>query len=110
MRNLKEHLKCIDKNYSYIRSLPKVYLIGYWARYGVIEFPYAGKMVEDEVFGMTPLVYDFTDHNGTYDEWVLRKIQDTTTGQAVIYCFDKQIAQRLADKLQAEYEYSKEKK
>lgn len=99
MNKLKEHLECNDKNDKYIQSLRKVYLVGYWARYGVLEFPYTGKMVEDSEFGLIPLVYDFDDHNGTYDEYVLRKLNHVTTGQVITYAFNKEIAQMLVDKL-----------
>lgn len=99
MHKLKEYLECNDKNDRYIQSLRKVYLVGYWARYGVLEFPYAGKLVEDNLFGMTPLVYDFDDHNGTYDEYILRKINDVTSGGVVIYCFNQKVAEMLAYKL-----------
>ena len=105
---LKEHLEYNDKNNKYIQSLRKVYLVGYWARYGVLEFPYAEKMIEDKLFGMTPLVYDFDDHNGTYDEYILRKINDVTTGQIIIYCFNKELAEMLADKLNLLKEMKKE--
>lgn len=97
MKKLKEHLEYNDKNYKYIQSLKKVYLIGYWARYGIREYPYAGEMVEDKVFSYTPLVYDFDDHNGTYGEWILRKINDVTTGGVIIYCFNKELAEQLVD-------------
>lgn len=110
MKKLKEHLEYNNKNEKYINSLSKVYLIGYWARYGVREYPYSGQMVEDEEFGMTPLVYDFDDHNGTYNEWILRKIQNTTAGQVIMYCFKEQLANIYADKLQKLYDFEKEKR
>lgn len=107
---MEKHLEFNNKNQKYINSLKKVYLIGCWARYGIMEFPFTGEFVEDELFGMTPLVYDFDDHNGTYDEWVLRKIQNTTTGQVIMYCFNKELAQRYADNLQRLYEYDRAKR
>lgn len=99
MRKLKEHLKENSKNNKYIQSLRKVYLVGYWARYGVLAFPYAGKMVENNEFGLIPLVYDFDDHNGTYEEYVLRELNQVTTGQVITYTFNEHIAQMLVDKL-----------
>lgn len=99
MSKLKAHLEYNDKNNKYIQSLRKVYLVGYWASYGVLEFPYSGKMVEDDLFGMAPLVYDFDDHNGTYGEYVLRKINEVTSGGTITYCFNKEIAEMLVDKL-----------
>ena len=99
MSKLKTRLEYNNKNNKYIESLKKVYLIGHWARYGVLELPYAGKMVEDDLFGMTPLVYDLDDHNGTYAEYILTKINDVTTGDIIIYTFDRNAAQALSDKL-----------
>ena len=110
MCKLKEHLKYNSKNNKYIQSLRKVYLVGYWARYGVLEFPYSGKMVEDSEFGLIPLVYDFDDHNGTYNEYVLRKLNDVTTGQVITYAFNKHIANSIAEQYNELYSYRKNKK
>lgn len=99
MSKLKTRLEYNNKNNKYIESLKKVYLIGHWARYGVLELPYAGKMVEDDLFGITPLVYDLDDHNGTYAEYILTKINDVTTGDTIIYTFNRNLAQALSDKL-----------
>lgn len=97
-----KRLKYNNKNYKKVNNCPKVYLIGCWARYGVREYPFAGKFVDNEFWYKEPLVWDFDDHNGTYDEWVLRPISHTTTGNCLIYCFDGVLAQYLADKLNGE--------
>ena len=109
MHKPKSRLEYTSKTAHYIDSLPRVYLVGYWARYGVLSFPYAGKMVEDPLFGLTPLVYDLDDHNGTHAEYILRKINDVTTGGVLIYCFDELLAHRLADTYNALSDYNKQK-
>lgn len=110
MSKLKKHLKDNSKNNKYIQSLRKVYLVGYWARYGVMSFPYAGKMVEDSEFGLIPLVYDFDDHNGTYSEYVLRKLNHVTTGQIITYTFNEHIANSIAEQYNELYLYRKKQK
>ena len=95
-------------NNEMIKSSPKVYLVGYWAKYGVMELPYAGKMVEDDTFGLVPLVYDFNDFNGEREVWFIRKITEATSGGKVIYTFNKDIAEMLADKLNMLEELTKE--
>ena len=55
----------------------KIYAVGCWAKYGVREYYFSGKCDENGV----PLVWDFTDHNGERDEWILRNIYETTTGR-----------------------------
>lgn len=109
MFKLKEHLECNDKNDKYIQSLRKVYLVGCWAKYGVLEFPYTGKMVDDNEFGLIPLVYDFDDHNGTYNEYVLRKLNEVTTGQIITYTFNEHIANSIAEQYNELYSYKKQK-
>lgn len=61
-------------------------------------FPYAGEMAEDNEFGLIPLVYDFDDHNGTYGEYVLRKLNRVTTGQMITYTFNEPIANSIAER------------
>lgn len=110
MSKLKEHLKDNSKNNKYIQSLRKVYLVGYWARYGALAFPYAGKMVENNEFGLIPLVYDFDDHNGTYGEYVLRELNQVTTGQIITYTFNEHIANSIAEQYNELYSYRKRQK
>ena len=81
----------------YLDSLPKIYLIGYWARYGVMEFPFTGKYEQNEYGISIPLVYDYDDHNGTCDNWYLRKITDTTTGIILLWTQSKSVASKIAE-------------
>lgn len=90
---LKDRLEDNNKTKEYLQTLKKVYLIGCWARFGVREHYFAGQFVEDDYLGYVPLVYDFDDHNGTYSEWILRKINETTTGSVYGYSFNKEFAE-----------------
>ena len=58
-----------------LKKCRKIYAVGCWAKYGVAEYDFSGKCDENGV----PLVWDFTDHNGERDEWILRNIYETTT-------------------------------
>ena len=67
-------------------KLPKMYLIGCWAHYGVMEFPFSGKFQKDKDTGvMVPLVWHYYDGNGACDNYELIPITYTTTG--IIYCW-----------------------
>lgn len=65
----------------YLNSLPKMYLIGCWASYGIRSFAFSRQFDKDGI----PLVWDYEDCNGTCDEWRLRPITSTTSGQ--IFCW-----------------------
>ena len=93
-RILKKRLECSPKNKEYIESLPKVYLVTCWVRYGVLELPFSGKFK-----GNIPLVYDYRDYNGEHAEYVLCPIYDVTTGYSICYVFDENRAKRIADSL-----------
>lgn len=87
---------------AYLDKLKKIYLIGCWAHYGVLEFPFSGKYVDKDK--TKPLVYQYDDHNGTCDNWYLREIDDTTTGHIWGWTFNKKEAERIADNLEKEKE------
>ena len=84
---MKKVLKNNLKTQRYLNKLRKVYLIGHWYRYGVREYPFAGKFVQDEVLGLIPLVYHYDDRNGTVDNWYLVKLSSVTTGSIISYSF-----------------------
>ena len=60
-----------------LKRCRKIYVVGCWAKYGVREYYFSGKCDENGI----PLVWDFTDHNGERDEWILRSIYETTCGR-----------------------------
>lgn len=83
-----------EKARKFLKKKKKAYLIGYWADIGIMEFYYSGKNDKD---GM-PLVWDYYDGNGTCDCWVLRRIEDTTTGQVIDWVVgDKEEANGLCE-------------
>lgn len=90
----------------YLDKLPKIYLVACWAGYGVREFPFAGKFIKDEYQNniYVPLVYDYDDFNGTCDNWYLRKITNTTTGQIVLWTQDESVASKVAKLFNKELE------
>lgn len=97
---MKKKLKWTEKNRAYVDSLPKIYLIGFWANWGAMELPFVGKFVYDEELKQhVPLVYDYDDHNGTEPAWYLRKITYTTTGQILTWTENKLAAELICSKL-----------
>lgn len=82
-----------------LEKLPKIWYVGFWAHYGV----------RSEILGGFdrdghPLVWYFDDHNGTYSEWVLTRLEYTTTG-AVITWGDarrREKLEKIADLLEAD--------
>lgn len=97
-----------------LNKLPKMYLVAFWAHYGVTDFPFSGKYEKrfDEKLGYTidvPLVYQYDDHNGTCDDFFLRPIDYTTTGQIVVWTQDGYQAKQIANIYEEKYgrNYSK---
>ena len=97
---MKKVLENTLKTKKYLDKLPKIYLIGCWAKYGVFDFPFAGKYAFDKFRAKkkVPLVYQYDDHNGTDDHYYLRLITETTTGSICGWTFDKKEAYRIAEK------------
>ena len=93
MARLKKYLECTPENRTYVESLPKIYLIGCWARYGIRE---CANTLQVEKEGI-PLVYDYNDHNGCYEEYELVPIHRVTTGQVYAWSTSKEAAQHVAD-------------
>lgn len=77
---MRKILKDTKRTRKYILSLPCMYLVSCWARWGVREFPFSGKYITTADGTSVPLVYQFDDHNGERDEWRLTRIDCTTTG------------------------------
>ena len=92
---MKKVLKNTKKTRKYLETLPKIYLVGCWARYGVREYYYTNKNDKNGV----PLVYDYYDGNGTCDLWELIPITETTCGAKLAYSQTKETAQGIADAL-----------
>lgn len=94
---MKKILPNNSKTKKYLETLPKIYLIGCWARYGVREHYYTKKNNKDGI----PLVYDYYDGNGTCDLWRLVPITETTCGWQLAYTPYKETAQHIANALNA---------
>ena len=93
---MKRILKNNTKTKEYLGSLPKVYITACWAKWGIREFPFSGNF-EKENNIYIPLVYDYDDHNGTADQWELRRIDFTTTAYIADWTFSKTVAEDLAE-------------
>ena len=94
---MRKVLKNNSKNRAFLDSLPQIYLVGCWARYGVMDFHFTGMYERNENDIDIPLVYDYDDHNGTCDNYYLRRIDNTTTGQIVLWTQSKSVAHKIAE-------------
>ncbi len=94
---MRKILKNNKKTKAYLDSLPKIYLVARWAKYGVRGYPFTGKYVMDENGISIPLVYDYDDHNGTCDNYYLRRLDYTTTGYIVMWTQNYGIANTIAE-------------
>lgn len=94
---MKKVLKNTAKTQEYLDNLPKIYLVGCWARYGIQEYPFTGKYEQNEYGISIPLVYDYDDHNGTCDNYYLRRLNRVTTGQIIIWTQSKSVASKIAE-------------
>lgn len=120
MKKLKRVLPNNDKTRQYIDNLPKIYLVGCWAHYGVMERPFTGEYIKtphylrgykgEEKWASVPLVYDYEDGNGTCDEWRLRPLTNVTTGTIYVWTESKGIAEKIAEALELQDKIEREKK
>lgn len=94
---MRKVLKNNSKTREYLDSLPKIYLVGCWAKYGVWDFPFTGKYYQTENGISIPIVYDYDDHNGTCDNYYLRRLDHVTTGQVVSWTQSKSVANKIAE-------------
>lgn len=73
----------------YLDSLPKVYIAACWAGWGVRDFPFSGRYLDQQK--TIPLVWDYCDFNGAADEWHLVPINRTTTGMIMGWSFNEKM-------------------
>ena len=92
---MKKILKNNKRTKKYLETLPKIYLVGFWARYGVREYYFANKNDKDGI----PLVYHYYDGNGTCDLWELVPITHTTCAGQLAYTPYKELADYIANAL-----------
>lgn len=93
-----------EKTAEYLKTLPKVYLVACWARYGTRDYRFAGKFVNKNGQPV-PLVYDYDDFNGTCDYYWLRPLTHVTTGFIAGWTFSKKVAEAAAEQLNKELEH-----
>lgn len=93
-------LKNTAKTKAYLDSLPKVYGIFMWAKWGMLEFPWPGKYTECDIADIAvPLVYNYYDANGTRDEYQLMPITSCSSGGFWCWFEDKEAAKEVQEKL-----------
>lgn len=80
--------KCVK-----IQNLPKVWIVGCWASCGTFGYPFSGKYDKKT---NEPMVWYLTDHNGTYEEYILMPISQTTTGGIICWTFEQKKAEIIA--------------
>lgn len=97
---MKKVLKNNAKTAAYLHSLPTIYMVGCWARYGLWDFPWSGKLEKNPYTGyMEPLVWYYNDHNGTADNWYLGPIRHVTSGEIIIWTENRATAESIANAL-----------
>lgn len=74
-----------------IKQLPKIYIIGRWARYGVREYYFTGKYTTIDGVSI-PLVYNYDDCNGTDSLWRLLPITYVTSGCVLLWTQHEEVA------------------
>lgn len=100
---IKKVLKNNKKTKQYLDKLPKMYIVGRWAKFGVSDYSFTGKYIEVDGISI-PLVYKYYDANGTTDMWYLCPITQVTTGAVIMWTQNKPIAERIAKALNTEDE------
>ena len=100
---MRKVLKNNKKTRAYLDSLPKIYLVGCWAKYGVREYPFTEKYFSENGFSI-PLVYYYYDCNGTCDNYLLRRLDCVTSGAVIMWTQNKKVADKVAELLNKEME------
>lgn len=98
---MKTVLKSTKKTKKYLEGLPKYYLIGYWASFGILEFPFSGKYITLNGIDY-PLVWQYNDSNGENERWCLVPIYQTTTGLILTWTQNEKTAQKIVNAFKAE--------
>lgn len=92
---MRKILKNTDKTNAYLNSLPKVYGIFLWAKWGILELPWTGKYDKDGF----PLVYIYYDCNGSRDDYFLGAIHLASSGGFYNWYTDKAAAEKVQSML-----------
>lgn len=97
---MKKVLKNTLKTKKYLYSLPRIYAVCRWAKYGVREYPFTEKYFSKNGFSI-PLVYEYDDFNGTRDIYLLRRI-DLTSSAVIMWTQNHMVAEKVAELLNKE--------
>lgn len=97
---MKKKLNSNSKTKAYLDSLPKIYGIFLWAKWGILELPWPVKYNEDG----EPLVYIYYDANGLCDEYHLAPISYASSGAFHGWYLDKNTAYDIMLELNDELE------
>lgn len=98
---MKKVLKNTAKTKSYLESLPKIYALFLWAKFGILELPWTGKYNND---GM-PLVYIYCDGNGMYDEFYLDTVNNASSGGFYNWYTNKEYALFMQERLNNRHDH-----
>lgn len=98
-KNMPDNAKARKK----LEKLPKIYYVGFWAHWGTRNEALQGFDKDGH-----PLVWYFNDHNGTYAEWVLTRLEYTTTG--VVACWGDEKRREKLTKIADALENAREQK
>ena len=98
----RKRIKYSEKSENRLRKLTPIYMVTQYVQCCVLEYPFSGYFKKHNNGVLEPLVYDFDDHNGIYEEWVLRPITDTTIGTCIAWTFYRENAENIASKFNNE--------
>ena len=79
----------------YLDSLPKIYGVFLWAKWGILELYWSGKYNKVGI----PLVYVYYDGNGCCDEYRLMPIVHASSGAFYGWYSNKEFANQVSDSL-----------
>lgn len=79
-----------------LKDLPKIYLIGCWAHFGVRAYPFSGKCTPEGI----PLVWDYRDFNGATSVYMLVELCHVTSGAVVAWTTNERAAEAIANRLE----------
>ena len=92
---IRKVLKSTLKTKKYLESLPKIYGVFLWAKWGILESYWSGKYNKVGI----PLVYVYYDGNGCCDEYRLMPIVHASSGAFYGWYSDKAYAETIRDTL-----------
>lgn len=98
-KNMPDNAKARQK----LEKLPKIYYVGFWAHWGT-----RNEFLQGFDKDGHPLVWYFNDHNGTYAEWILTRLENTTTG--AIACWGDEARRGKLEKIAEALENARERK